>query len=297
MRRVIVVLLLLAVISLPILFVLGGRGVSLIGQRVALVDVTGVIAENAAIGGTTPRMFTNLLRRAEEDPTIKAVVVRVNSGGGSPAAAEEMYQAILRLREAGKPVVVSMGDVAASAAYYLSAAADRIVANPSSLTGSIGVISENFVFAELLGDLGVTVETVVSGPFKDIPSNFRPMTEDERAYWQQLINDVLETFIDAVARGRGLDEEYVRSLADGRLFTGRQAYELKLVDELGGLEDAILLAGRLAGIEGRPDVVPLQRPRPWTERLLQVAVPGAWEFSAAQLIQWLGIPPWGYQLR
>jgi len=107
MRRVIVVLLLLAVISLPILFVLGGRGVSLIGQRVALVDVTGVIAENAAIGGTTPRMFTSLLRRAEEDPTIKAVVVRVNSGGGSPAAAEEMYQAILRLREAGKPVVVS----------------------------------------------------------------------------------------------------------------------------------------------------------------------------------------------
>lgn len=297
MRRVILVLLLLAVVSLPILLFTGGRSSSLGGQRVALIDIKGLIAEDAGYGGTTPRGFIDLLRRAETDPSIKAVVVRINSGGGSPAAAEEMYGAIVRLRQQGKPVVVSMADVAASAAYYISAAADRIVANPSTTTGSIGVISQNFVLADLLADVGVSVETIVSGSYKDAPSMYRSMTEQEREYMQALVDDVLETFIDAVAEGRGLDAEYVRSLADGRVFTGRQAQELGLVDQLGGLEDAIMLAGSLAGIDGRPVVVTLQRQRTFTERLLEVARPAAWDWSAAGLIQWLGIPPWGYQLR
>lgn len=297
MRRVVLVLLILAVVSLPILLFFTDRAPSLSGGHVAIVDVTGVIAEDPGYSGTSPRTFVNLLRRAETDPRIKAVVVRVNSGGGSPAAAEEMYRAIVRLRQQGKPVVVSMGDVAASAAYYLSAAADRIVANPSTTTGSIGVISQTFVFADLLAEHGVSVETIVSGPFKDAPSSFRPLTDQERAYMQEIVDDVLETFIDAVAQGRGLDEEYVRSLADGRIFTGRQAYELQLVDELGGLEDAVMLAGRLAGIEGRPQVITLQRQKTFTERLLEIARPWRWDSSAEQLIQWLGIPPWGYQFR
>lgn len=114
---------------------------------------------------------------------------------------------------------------------------------------------------------------------------------------QAMVNDVLETFIEAVAAGRGLDKEYVRTLADGRIFTGRQAHELRLVDELGGLEDAIMLAGELAGISGRPNVVTLQRQRTWAERLLEMVVPNMFNSSSDQLIQWLDIPPWGYQLR
>ncbi len=298
MRRVVLVLLLLAVLSLPVLLFMGGEAaVSRGPDQVALIDIAGLIAENPGLGGTAPRTTVNFLRRAEANPRVKAVVLRVNSGGGSPAAAEEIYTAIRRLRDGGKPVVVSMGDVAASAAYYISAAADRIVANPSTMTGSIGVISQTIVFEDLLQEHGITVETIVSGPFKDATSSYRKLTDEERAYMQAMVNDVLETFIEAVAAGRGLDKEYVRTLADGRIFTGRQAHELRLVDELGGLEDAIMLAGELAGISGRPNVVTLQRQRTWAERLLEMVVPNMFNSSSDQLIQWLDIPPWGYQLR
>lgn len=298
MRQVVLVLLLLAMLSLPILLLMGGNTATTTGpDQVALIDIAGLIAENPGYGGTGPRTTINFLRRAEANPRVKAVVLRVNSGGGSPAAAEEIYAAIRRLRARGKPVVVSMGDVAASAAYYISAAADRIVANPSTMTGSIGVISQTFVVADLLQEYGVSVETIVSGPFKDAPSSYRHLTDEERAYMQEMVNDVLETFIEAVATGRDLDKEYIRTLADGRIFTGRQAHALRLVDELGGLEDAIMLAAELAGIPGRPTVVTLQRQRTWAERLLEVVAPRLSNFSTDQLIQWFDIPPWGYQLR
>lgn len=302
MRTVVLVLLLLAVLSLPVLVLYNQGGTTGAGgNSVALIDISGLIAESPGYGGgTAPRTTVNFLRRAQTDPRIKAVVLRINSGGGSPAAAEEIYDAVRRTSEIGKPVVVSMGDVAASAAYYIAAAADRIVANPSTTTGSIGVISQNFVFADLLAEYGITVETIVSGPFKDTGSQFRHMSEQEREYMQELVNDVLDQFVGAVAAGRGLDEEYVRSLADGRVFTGRQAHALQLVDELGGLEDAIMLAGRLAGIPGRPNIVTLQRQPSLTERLLQISWPalaGLLDPGRPDIIHWLDIPPWGYRLR
>ena len=299
MRRVVLVLLLFAVLSLPVLLLLDRSGGG--GQRVALIDISGVIADSDGFsGGADPRTTVNFLRQAQNDPSVKAVVVRINSGGGSPAAAEEIYDAIRSTSASGKPVVVSMGDVAASAAYYIASAGDRIVANPSTTTGSIGVISQNFVIGELLEEHGITVETIVSGPFKDAAGPFRPMTEQERAYMQELVDDVLDQFVSAVARGRGLDEDYVRSLADGRIFTGRQAYALQLVDQLGGLEDAIRLAGELAGIPGRPHVITLRRQPTLTERLLQLSWPalgGLLDGSRDDVIRWLGIPPWGYRLR
>ena len=301
MRRLVIVLLFIAVLSLPVLLFLRESGDGGGGERVALIDSSGGIADTGGDGGSgDPRTIVGFLRQAETDPRVKAVVVRINSGGGSPAAAEEIYDAIRRIRSRGKPVVASMGDVAASAAYYIAAAADRIVANPSTTTGSIGVISQNFVIGRLLDELGITVETVVSGPFKDATSQFRPMTEEERAYMQALVNDVLEQFVHAVAEGRGLDVEYVRSLADGRIFTGRQAHSLRLVDELGGLEDAIMLAGRLAGIPGRPRVITLRRQPTLSERLLQLYLPaldGLIDPSHGDVIRWLGVPPWGYRLR
>lgn len=301
MRRLVLVLLILAVLSLPVLMLLGQGDRVSGGDRVALIDISGLIADSVGYGGgTTPRATVNFLRQAQTDPRIKAVVLRINSGGGSPAAAEEIYDAVRRTSAMGKPVVVSMGDVAASAAYYIAAAADRIVANPSTTTGSIGVISQNFVFADLLAEYGISVETIVSGPFKDTGSQFRHMSEQERAYMQELVNDVLDQFVGAVAAGRGLDEDYVRSLADGRVFTGRQAHALQLVDELGGLEDAIMLAGRLAGIPGRPQVITLRRQPTLSERLFQISWPalsGLLDRSRHDVIHWLDIPPWGYRLR
>lgn len=300
MRRLVLVLLLLAVLSIPLLLVLGERTPTGGRDRVAIIDISGLIAEDPGYGGTAPRTTVAFLRQAQTDPRIKAVVLRVNSGGGSPAAAEEIYDAIRRTSEQGKPVVVSMGDIAASAAYYISAAADRIVANPSTTTGSIGVIAQNFVVQDLLNEHGITVETTVSGPFKDTPSYFRPLSDAERAYMQEIVNDVLEQFIKAVAVGRGLDEAHVRRLADGRIFTGRQAHALGLVDDLGGLEDAILLAGQLAGIPGRPDVVTLQRQPTFSERLLRISMPPSpfpSDWTPDGLARWLGIPPWGFHLR
>lgn len=299
MRRFVLVLLLLAVISLPLLLVLGDRSTTG-GDRVALIDISGLIAEDPGYGGTAPRTTVGFLRQAQADPRIKAVVLRVNSGGGSPAAAEEIYVAIRRTSEQGKPVVASMGDIAASAAYYISAAADRIVANPSTTTGSIGVIAQNFVVRDFLDQYGIAVETTTSGPFKDTTSYFRPMDEAEREYMQEIVNDVLEQFIEAVAVGRGLDEAHVRRLADGRIFTGRQAHALQLVDELGGLEDAIMLAGEMAGISGRPNVVTLQRQPTLADRLLRLSIPSLpipTDWSADGIARWLGIPPWGFHLR
>lgn len=188
------------------------------------------------------------IREAMDDPAVKAVVLRINSPGGSAAASQEIGREVQRLREAGKVVVVSMGDVAASGGYWIAAGADKIVASPATITGSIGVIMEFSKLEELYRKLGVEVEVIKSGPHKDIGSPSRGLTETERDILQGMVNDIFDQFVQVVAEGRNLPREEVEKLADGRIFTGRQARDLGLVDELGNFTEAVDLAAGMAGI-------------------------------------------------
>lgn len=205
------------------------------------------------------------LREAARDPQLKAVVIRLNSPGGTAAAAQEISAEVERLKQSGKKVVASMGDTAASGAYWIAAGADRIVANPGTLTGSIGVIIQYYNLQGLYGKIGVDTETFKSGPHKDMGSPSRPVTPEERNIFQSMIDDIYNQFVDVVARGRHKDAAEIRPLADGRIFTGRQAKELGLVDRLGDFHDAVLLAGELAGIPGEPTVVELGPKNVWQE--------------------------------
>lgn len=219
---------------------------SVTGDKVAVVDITGVI--------TDPLEVNRTLRDLGERSDVKAVVLRIESPGGAVGPSQEIHREIQRLREK-KTVVASMGAVAASGGYYAAVAANKIMANPGTITGSIGVIIE-FINAEgLLGKVGLKGYVVKSGEFKDVGSPFREMKKEEKELIQSLIDDVNGQFIRAVAEGRGLEYAQVEKLADGRIFTGAQARELKLVDELGGLSDAITLGAKLAGIDGEPEVI------------------------------------------
>lgn len=259
--------------------IFGEPGVpSLGGGRVALVEVEGLIAD-------ADRVVRELGRHGD-DPSIRAVVVRIQSPGGVVGPTQEIHDAIQRLRDAGKPVVASMGSVAASGGYYLAAAATRIVANPGTLTGSIGVILQLAEIEGLLRKVGVRYEVIKAGRLKDSGSFARPMTPEERAVLQAVLDDMHDQFISAIATGRRMPKERVRALADGRVYSGRMAQQLGLVDALGGLDDAIRLAGELGGIPGKPRVV---RPRrAW--RLIDLAdwLGGG---SAADWLRALGGPP------
>lgn len=241
-----------------------GRLTAISREKVGLVFIEGVIVAGRSgagfFGGASGSdTIVSQLARARRDSSIKAVVVRINSPGGSAAASQEIYNELMKIRRAGKPVVVSMGDVAASGGYYVASAASRIVANGSTLTGSIGVLMETQNLQGLFQKIGVRSQTIKKGKFKDIGSASRPMTPEERRLLEGLVNDVYEQFVNAVIAGRKMDPATVRKLADGRVFTGRQAHALKLVDQLGNLQDALLTAARLAGIKGYPTVVELRR--------------------------------------
>lgn len=221
-------------------------------DRVALIRVEGVILDAQQTVGD--------LKKYAESPTVKAIVLRIDSPGGGVVPSQEIYDEVKRIRSKhNKAVVASMGSVAASGGYYIAAATDRIMANPGTLTGSIGVIMELANFEGLLKKIGVESVVVKSGEHKDIGSPFRKMKEDDRLILQAVMDDVHSQFIEAVAEGRSLDVREVRTLADGRVFTGRQAKAAKLVDELGDLEDAIKLAAEMGGIEGEPKVVEPRR--------------------------------------
>ncbi|MBI4824518.1 MAG: signal peptide peptidase SppA [Nitrospirae bacterium] len=194
------------------------------------------------------------LNKYVEEPSIKAIVIRVDSPGGAVAPAQEIYEEVKKA-VLKKKVVVSMGSVAASGGYYVSAPATKVVANPGTLTGSIGVIMEIPNIEGLMNKIGVKTEVVKSGKYKDMASAFRKLRDNQRKILQGVLDDVHEQFIKAVSEGRKIPIEKVRDMADGRVFTGRQARELGLVDELGNLEDAINLAATLAGIKGKPEVV------------------------------------------
>ncbi len=188
------------------------------------------------------------LRQAQTDPSIKAVVLRMNSPGGSPAAADEIALQVRKLRQSGKVVVTSMGDMAASGAYWIASGTDKIWASRSTITGSIGVVWELVRVEELYRKLGIEVDVIKSGPHKDIGSSVRDMQEEERQILQDLVDDVFEQFVTQIVEGRDMQRQDVIKLADGRIFSGRQAHELGLVDELGNFDDAVRDAARLSGL-------------------------------------------------
>ena len=218
------------------------------GERVAIIRIEGVITDS--------RETIEELRRFRDNPSIKAVVLRIDSPGGGVVPSQEIHTEVLKARKGGRlKVVASMGNLAASGGYYIAAATDKIVANPGTLTGSIGVIMELANVQGLLEKVGVQSVVIKSGRYKDLASPFRAMSKEDRVLLQHVLDDVHDQFIQAVAAGRALNVEEVRPLADGRIFTGRQARTAKLVDELGDLQDAIKLAARMVGIEGEPRVV------------------------------------------
>jgi len=193
------------------------------------------------------------LREAEANPGVKAIVLRINSPGGSPVAAQDVYSQLVKTREV-KPVVVSMSDMATSAAYYISSACDEIYAAPDSWTGSIGVIWPLQNSSAHYEKEGISFYVAKSGEYKDIGADWRGLSDEEKAYVDGLVNETFDRFVEAVAMGRNMSTEKVRSLADGRVFTGVRAKELGLIDEIGDLYDAIDAASKLANIEGTPGV-------------------------------------------
>jgi protease-4 len=195
------------------------------------------------------------LKRYREDRSVKAIVFRVESPGGGVSASQEIYEEVKKTRESGKPIIVSMGSVAASGGYYVSCGATRIVANPGTLTGSIGVISQFLHMNQLMDKIGVSASTIKSGKFKDTGSPFRPLTDDDKKYFQETIDDVYHQFLGVVETERHLTHEQALAVADGRVFSGKKAYELHLVDTLGTYEDAIAIAADVAGISGEPRLV------------------------------------------
>jgi len=223
-----------------------GTGQVMGADKVALVRIEGPIIDS--------QRFVDEIRQYVDDNSIKAIVLRVDSPGGAVAPSQEIYTEVKRAVQK-KKVVASMGSLAASGGYYVVAPATMIVVNPGTITGSIGVIMEIPNFEGLMDKIGIKTTTIKSGKYKDMASAMRELTTEERRLLQGVMDDVHEQFIQAVAEGRGMTVEEVTEFADGRIFSGRQAKEIGLVDELGNLQDAITLCARLAGIEGEPTVV------------------------------------------
>ncbi len=216
------------------------------GDKVAVLPVTGLIADSEST--------IEQLRKFTKDDSVKAIVLRINSPGGGVGPSQEIYEEVRKLK--GKKVVVaSMGALAASGGYYIACAAQKIYANPGTITGSIGVIMQFVNVKDLIEKIGLKGMVVKSGVFKDIGSPVRNMKPEERELLQGVIDNVHSQFIGAVAEGRKMDREKVAKIADGRIFSGEQAKALGLVDALGNLEDAVAEAGKLAKIEGEPRVV------------------------------------------
>ncbi|HKX06407.1 MAG TPA: signal peptide peptidase SppA [Methylomirabilota bacterium] len=224
------------------------------GAKVAVVEVEGVIGADSGRGLDTDGII-RVLGEYRDDAAVRAVVLRINSPGGVVAPTQEIFNAVRRLREAKKPVVASLGSVAASGGYYVAVAADRIYASPGTLTGSIGVVMQLANLEGLLKKVGVEYVVVKAGAYKDVGNIARPMTPEERRILQALLDDVYDQFVTAVAEGRGLDPQVVRGFAEGRIYSGRQAQGLKMVDELGGLEEAIAAAAKMAGLPAKPRVI------------------------------------------
>ncbi len=223
-------------------------------DRIQVVDVDGELAES--------RPILDQLKRYEDSNSVKAILLNIDSPGGGVAVSQEIYTEIRRLRDKKDKIVVAyLSSTGASGAYYVACAANKIVANPGTIVGSIGVIAEWVNYADLMEWAKLKDVVFKTGEFKDTGSPSRALTENERKYFQGLIDDMYVQFLEAVASGRKLDLQEVRSLADGRVFTGRDAKGRKLIDEIGNFQDAVDLTAKLAGISGKPRLIRLSRRR------------------------------------
>lgn len=223
------------------------------GDKIGLVELTGTITSSDDI--------VRQIKKYREDNDIRAILLRVDSPGGGVVASHEMYDEVRKTRDHGKPIVVSMGALAASGGYYVSLGASKIVANPGTLTGSIGVISEFLQYDTLFHKLGLSTTTIKSGKLKDAGSPLRPMNGEDKKYFQDLMDDVHRQFIAIVERERKLNHDSLVAIADGRVFTGTQAKALRLIDTIGTYQDAIAITAALGGIKGQPAIVHEERER------------------------------------
>ena len=263
-RRVFIILGIIVVLFFLLLALRAMRGGTSIGQKVAVIDITGIITKSDET--------IKLIHTYRDDPSIKAIVIRIDTPGGSVAPVQEIHS---ELEKIDKPIVASMGGTAASGGYYVACAADTIMANPGTLTGSIGVIMQFTRMKDLYDKIGLEHQVIKSGEFKDTGSPFRTLTEEEQAVLQATVDNVHTQFVDTIfeARKNHLSRPELAELADGRIFSGQQAFDLKLVDRIGNLPEAIELAGELANIEGQPKVVRKEKKTSLIEQLLGVKQP------------------------
>jgi protease-4 len=243
----IVLVLVLFFASLVLIIRLSGKPSRLpFGDKIAVVEIQGVITQSFPV--------IEEIHHYLADDAVKAIILRIDSPGGGVGPSQEIYREVVKAKQK-KKIVTSMGAVAASGGYYIACASDLIVANPGTITGSIGVIMQFSNFEELLKKIGVKGVVLKSGEHKDIGSPFREMTPEEKQIMQETLDNVHQQFIRAVADGRKLDQAKVIPIADGRIMTGEQAKQLGLVDKMGNLDDAIEEAAKLVGIEGKPQVL------------------------------------------
>jgi protease-4 len=233
-------------------------------NRIALIKLEGIIIDSNYMPGASKILES--FKEAKE-MGIKTIVFRVNSPGGTVGASQEIYNEIKKLRKEGIQVIVSLGDVAASGGIYIAMAGDKIVSNPGTVTGSIGVIIKSRVIKELYQKIGIEYEVIKSGEHKDILSQSRHLTEEEKQILQSLIDDTYGQFVQIISENRNLDVEEVKKFADGRIFSGSQAKNLKLVDEIGSLSDAIDLAAEMAEIKGEPHIIEITPKKSFLQKI------------------------------
>ena len=271
--------------------------------NVALINIYGAISDAASGGpfssgdGANANQLIDEIERAREDKGIKAILLRINSPGGTAAASQAVYEELMRTRkETDVKIIASLGDVAASGGYYIASAAHHIIANPSSVTGSIGVIVRTQNVSSLLDKIGVQTSTIQSGPLKDILSPFRDTKPEERQILQSVVNESYQQFLEAIVAGRDMPIEKLKPLADGRIYTGTQAKEKNLVDSLGNYHDALETTAELANISGEPKVRDFGKSKlfegfgPFLSSSLGQGLPQEWLSSEAQWTRWHKIP-------
>jgi protease IV len=232
--------------------------------EIAIVNIHGVLMDS--------RSIVRQLSDYRHNPQVRGIILSIDSPGGAVAPAQEIYSEIMKLRAGHKTVYASMGTVAASGGYYIACAADYVLANPGTLTGSISAVMAFNNIEELTKKVGFKPSVIKSGKYKDIGSPLRTMTREEHNILQDVVNDVHEQFVEAIAKGRGLPHSDVHKIADGRIMTGQQALKLNLIDELGGLSKTIELLANKIGVKGKPEIIEQKEKTHFLDWLLRASL-------------------------